>query len=505
METEIELKFFVFPEFVDTIIDKISGAKVIEHSCLNLGNIYFDTPEQHLRKHDTGLRIRRFNDERTQTLKTAGRVVAGLHQRPEYNAEHDCDVPNVYLHPQDAWPSDIALADLQSQLSPLFSTNFLRKQWLIEMPDGSEIELAFDQGDVIAGDRTTPICEVELELKSGQTDALFTLARDLCSSGGMRLGNQSKAAKGYRLAMNTPADKVKPLSLVKTESTDSVETCFVNSLEYALFHWHYHEQIYIDTQNQLALQEIRIAIAFLRQIFLVFGEMVPKRASELLRQELKWLEEELHWLDESDHLAYLIEEKGHVLRKLDARKLLVASLKESEKSLPNTEEMMMLLVSSRYCGLLLDLSRWILTRDWQPFLDDKKRQQLQESIDSHSGVLLDRTWEALDEAFSVSNQLLPIDYFKFKMRLRRNLMTGTCFALIYDDDRRKGFRLPWLDLLQGIDDLMSLEPLRTRVQLLDDAEEREQLERWLLRQERSILHAMEQTRQAGLEYPPYWQ
>ena len=62
METEIELKFFVFPEFVDTIIDKISGAKVIEHSCLNLGNIYFDTPEQHLRKHDTGLRIRRVND-----------------------------------------------------------------------------------------------------------------------------------------------------------------------------------------------------------------------------------------------------------------------------------------------------------------------------------------------------------------------------------------------------------------------------------------------------------
>lgn len=505
METEIELKFFVFPEFVDTIIDKISGAKVIEHSCLNLGNIYFDTPEQHLRTHDTGLRIRRFNDERTQTLKTAGRVVAGLHQRPEYNAAHDSDVPNVYLHPQDAWPDNIALADLQNQLSPLFSTNFIRKQWLIEMPDGSEIELAFDQGDVIAGDRTTSICEVELELKSGQTDALFSLAKDLCSSGGMRLGNQSKAAKGYRLAMNTPADKVKPLSLVKTESTDSVETCFVNSLEYALSHWHHHEQIYVDTQNQLALQEIRIAIAFLRQIFLVFGEMVPKRASDRLRQELKWLEEELHWLDESDHLAYLIEEKGHVLRKLDARKFLVASLKESEKSLPNTEEMMTLLVSSRYCGLLLDLSRWILTRDWQPFLDDKKRQQLQESIDSYSGLLLDRSWEALDSAFSVSNQLLPIDYFKLKMHLRRNLMTGTCFALIYDDARRKGFRLPWLDLLQGIDDLMSLEPLRTRVQLLDDAEEREQLERWLLRQERSILHAMEQTRQAGLEYPPYWQ
>lgn len=505
METEIELKFFVFPEFADTIIDKISDAKVIEHSSLDLGNTYFDTPEQHLRKHDTGLRIRRFNDERIQTLKTAGRVVAGLHQRPEYNAEHDSDVPNVLLHPADAWPNDITLDALQLQLAPLFSTNFTRKQWLILMSDGSEIELAFDQGEVLAGDKTTPICEVELELKSGQTDALFTLARDLCRSGGMRLGNQSKAAKGYRLAMNIPKDNVKPLSLVKTSSNDSVETCFVNSLEHALSHWHYHEQIYVDTHDKLALQEIRIAIAFLRQIFLVFGEMVPKRASELLRQELKWLEEELHWLDVSEHIEYLTEEKGNVLRKLNARKFLVSSLEEGAKTLPSDDEMLSLLRSSRYCGLLLDLSRWILTRDWQPFLDDKKRQSLQEPIDAHSGTLLDRTWEALESAFSSSNQLLPQDYFKQKMRLRRNLMTGTCFALIYDDERRTGFRLPWLDLLQGIDDLMSLEPLRARVDLLTGEEERDQLERWIIRQERSMLHAMEQTRRAGLAYPPYWQ
>ncbi len=504
MDTEIELKFFVFPEFVDTIIDKISGIKVIEQSRLNLGNIYFDTPDMHLRKHDAGLRIRRCNDKRVQTLKTSGRVVAGLHQRPEYNANCDADTPDVYLYPKDVWPTDISLDELQAQLYPLFATNFVRQQWLLAMPDGSEIELAFDQGEVIAGDKTTPICEVELELKSGQTDSLFALSRELCSSGGMRLGNQSKAAKGYRLAMDTPIDSIKPLTLVKTESTDDVETCFINSLEHALSHWHFHEQIYIETQDQSALQEIRIAIAFLRQIFLVFGEMVPKRASELLRHELKWLEEELHWLDESEHLAYLIEEKGNVLRKLDARKFLVASLKEGAARLPSKEEMTSLLTSARYCNLLLDLSRWILTRDWQPFLDDKKRQALQDPIDIHSGTLLDRTWEALDSAFSTSNQLLPVDYFKQKMRLSRNLMTGICFALIYDSERRKGFRLPWLDLLQGINDLMSLEPLRTRVQLLDDGEQREQLQRWLLRQERSILHAMEQTRQAGLEYPPYW-
>ena len=89
MENEIELKFFVSPEFSNTLQDLIVQEKVLQHSCRKLGNIYFDTKENWLRVHDIGLRIRRFDDVYVQTVKTSGRVVAGLHQRPEYNAEHD--------------------------------------------------------------------------------------------------------------------------------------------------------------------------------------------------------------------------------------------------------------------------------------------------------------------------------------------------------------------------------------------------------------------------------
>ncbi|MDW2041854.1 inorganic triphosphatase, partial [Vibrio sp. 2130-1] len=174
--------------------------------------------------HDIGLRIRRFDDVFVQTVKTAGRVVAGLHQRPEYNAEHTNNEPDLSLHPSDIWPSGKNVATLQSELVPLFSTNFTREQWLIGMPDGSQVEVAFDQGMVVAQgedgeERQEPICEVELELKSGQTDALFTLARSFCEQGGMRLGNLSKAAKGYRLATGYTGDEVKPLSLVDSNKT----------------------------------------------------------------------------------------------------------------------------------------------------------------------------------------------------------------------------------------------------------------------------------------------
>ena len=504
METEIELKFFVSPDFSNTLRDKISQTKVLQHSCRELGNTYFDTPDNWLRQHDIGLRIRRFDDVYVQTVKTSGRVVAGLHQRPEFNAEHDSNDPLLSLHPSDIWPTGKDTATLQSELTPLFSTNFTREQWLIAMPDGSQIEVAFDQGKVEAGDKEDPICEVELELKSGQTDALFTLARSFSEEGGMRLGNLSKAAKGYRLASGYTGDDVKPLALVSTDKHDTVESCFINSLEHGLSHWHYHEQIYVERESVEALNEIKSSISFIRQLLTVYGGVVPRRASALVRQELKWLEQELEWLNDYDYLEALLDDKGHALRKLDARKFLVGELKLVQEALPDREEMLMLLNSARYTGLLLDLSRWILTRGWQPFLDDKARDKMALTVEPFSVKQLARTWAVLMEAFPPERALNSQDYIDQQYRLMRNLYTGVSFASLFDFEERNSFRLPWSDLLHGIDDLLKLRTLDNMVDKLE-GDEQEQLQRWLSRQESSILHAMEQTRIICIEAEPYWQ
>ncbi|MCK6264781.1 inorganic triphosphatase [Vibrio sp. ZSDE26] len=504
METEIELKFFVSPEFSTILREKVTEMKILQHSSRELGNTYFDTPDNWLRQHDTGLRIRRFDDVFIQTVKTAGRVVAGLHQRPEYNAEHTCNDPMLSLHPEDIWPQGRDTETLQAQLTPLFTTNFTREQWLIGMADGSQVEVAFDLGEVVSGDKRDPICEIEFELKSGQTDALFTLARQFSEFGGMRLGNLSKAAKGYRLAQGHQGDEVKPLSLVETNRHDSVESCFVHSLEHALSHWHYHEQIYSERESIQALHEIRHSLSFIRQTLTIYGGIVPRRASAILRQELKWLEQELGWLKQYDYLSDLLEDKGHVLRKLEARKFLVSELKGVQDALPNRDEILTLLSSARYTGILLDLSRWILTRGWQPFLDDKAREQMSHSISPFSVKQLDRTWAELMEAFPPETILSSEEYIEQQYRLMRNLYTGVGFASLYDVEERNSFRLPWADLMQGIDDLLMLDQLKPFVEKLE-GDEQDQLQRWLVRQEASILHAMEQTRIICIEAEPYWQ
>ncbi|PSW15102.1 inorganic triphosphatase [Photobacterium sanctipauli] len=504
METEIELKFFVSPEFSSQLLHKIAEAKILQQSSRKLGNVYFDTPDQILRQHDIGLRVRRFDDVFVQTLKTAGRVVAGLHQRPEYNAETTSTEPNLALHPADAWPEGFDVEQVQQQLSPLFSTDFERQQWLIAMPDGSQVELAFDQGDVSANGKTTPICEVELELKSGQTDALFTLARELCADGGMRLGNLSKAARGYRLAADYQGDAVKPLEFVPVTEDESVEAVFVKTLEHALGHWHYHEQIFSERQEPAALEQIFQALGLIRQTLVIFGGMIPRRASALLRQELQWLEGELDWLDEAASIDALLAEKGHALKKLNARKELMKQLELRQSELPDTQEILELLESARYCGLLLDLSRWILSRGWQPFLDDKSRSRLAGGIKAFSDSTLSRSWQELVDVFPAERQLNRIDYLDQQPRLVRNLTSGLSFAALYDAEKRRVFRMPWLDLLRGIEDLRQLEPIHALVAGQEDEEDRRQLEKWLTRKEESLIHAMDQTRQMGIELLPYW-
>ncbi|GAL07045.1 adenylate cyclase [Photobacterium aphoticum] len=172
--------------------------------------------------------------------------------------------------------------------------------------------------------------------------------------------------------------------------------------------------------------------------------------------------------------------------------------------LPAPEETLALIESARYCGLLLDLSRWILSRGWQPFLDDKSRQRLAEPVKGFADTMLARSWQELQDVFPAERQLNRIDYLDQQPRLLRNLMSGLSFADLYDEDRRQPFRMPWIDLLQGIDDLRQLEPIRALIPLQEDEEDRRQVEKWLQRKEESLIHAMDQTRQIGIELTPYW-
>jgi len=88
---------------------------------------------------------------------------------------------------------------LWSSLAPLFTTDFVRDSWQLTLADNSQVELAYDFGDVRAGDKSCSIHEIELELKSGDVESLSQLATLLRAQFDVMPSNCSKAKMGYDL------------------------------------------------------------------------------------------------------------------------------------------------------------------------------------------------------------------------------------------------------------------------------------------------------------------
>lgn len=259
MQTEIEIKFFVSQDIQQPLSKLMNSLEIISSSQVELGNVYFDTPALDLRRLEMGLRIRRSDDFAEQTIKCRGQVVGGLHARPEYNAPVHGDVPLLAAFPAELWPSLVVRDDIQAGLVAQFRTDFLRRHWLVAF-EGAEIELAWDQGEIVGSLGKTCIDELELELKSGDARALFGLAEQLAGLGGVRLGAQSKAQRGYRLA-----GLGKPLALQSLPAINGTDAAM--RITAGLQHWQHHEQYWLEQadpeQRRLALQEIRQGIALI--------------------------------------------------------------------------------------------------------------------------------------------------------------------------------------------------------------------------------------------------
>ncbi|WP_429186070.1 inorganic triphosphatase [Aeromonas veronii] len=274
MQTEIEIKFFVARDIQPELSNLLNSLEIKESSQQQLGNVYFDTPTLALRQLEMGLRIRRCDAFAEQTIKCRGQVVGGLHARPEYNAPVSGDLPTLSAFPDEIWPTLTERDHIQQQLVAQFRTDFLRRHWLIVF-EGAEIELAWDQGKIVGSQGSTTINELELELKSGATVALFALAQRLAKLGGLRLGAQSKAQRGYRLA-----GLGKPLALqalVEHEGMDGT-----TGVSDGLRHWQHHEQLWLEHPQDKGIQQQALTA-------LCQGIDLVARTAATLPQPAPWL------------------------------------------------------------------------------------------------------------------------------------------------------------------------------------------------------------------------
>lgn len=236
-QLETELKMSAIPAAIPHIIERIEMLPHQHSAPKKLTNLYFETPDNQIRRWDMGLRIRGVDERYEMTIKTAGKVVAGLHQRPEYNVALEQPKLELSRFPAEIWPENADLSLLNDQLAVLFNTDFYREIWLVDYQD-SQIEVVLDKGAIRTHQHELPIEEFELELKKGNVADVIALATFLGEKGGLRLASRSKAARGYDLAKDKPALSLSVVNLSPNDTTAQQLTKWlaaIQTLEEAIF------------------------------------------------------------------------------------------------------------------------------------------------------------------------------------------------------------------------------------------------------------------------------
>jgi len=504
MENEIEIKLIASGDIEDilNIISKKQEVKLVSQS-FDLENIYFDTADNTLREWDMGLRIRVNDQHIEQTIKTAGEVIGGLHQRPEYNIDIESKTPQLNRFPQQIWPQHCNVEALQDQIKPLFATDFSRKGFMMIYPEGSVVEMVFDQGSIHSNGRSVEICEVELELIKGKPEVIFDLAESLAKSSPLRFGNDSKAARGYRLAQGAQL-KVKELVAVTLKETDSLEDAYIKTLNHALSHWQHHIEVFMLEHDFRALKQVRSALQLIIKANEVYRDYFESDELKVLTKSIFWLMETLSFIDESLRIDKLVDNKGQRFKKLEQHKKILHLLNLQKDSLPTVEHLKILFNSEQHTLLVASLIKWLYFKPWQQQGPQSLDKFQQTQVKVHARRFLAQDWELVHKTLPYDSHLGYQDYLAQRFNLQQNLQVGFCVGELFEAQARERFRAPWLDIGVGIDELLQFEPIKQllRDDLLEDDDGC--IKRWLINKESSLIHAMEQSRKAALKMMPYW-
>jgi inorganic triphosphatase YgiF len=211
---EIELKFQVPMTHHAALARAMAGPGSRQ---LRLRAQYFDTAERALARAGLALRVRREGRRWVQTLKGAG---DGLFRRLEHEAVVVAPagvVPAADPARHDGTPAGDALRRAlgDAPLVPTYGTDITRRLRLLT--DGpQQVEVALDRGHLLGGGRTSPVYEIEFELKQGDAAALLAIAGDWAQRHGLTLDLRTKAERGDRLTRGRvagPARKAEALAL----------------------------------------------------------------------------------------------------------------------------------------------------------------------------------------------------------------------------------------------------------------------------------------------------
>ena len=389
MAREVELKLE---------IDPAQAAKLRSHPALRaepqrqrLVSTYFDTPKGKLRRNGWVLRVRQLGDGWVQTVKRSCDG-AGLYDRDEWEVPVESRTPDRQAI--SATPLKALIGPRQlGHLQPVFRTEVERSTWQVN-PNGARagqaewllrpgtasasIEIAYDEGSILAGEASEPICELELELKDGDAGALFEAAREIAKRVPVRIGVTTKSERGFALTGGgRHAVKAPPLAV---SAKLSVADGFAAIVAACIRHFRLNEPLLARSRDAEAMHQVRVATRRLRTALWLFRPAVRDSKYAAINERLRKLTRELGAARNIDVILTTMSNQDpawdHLQR--DRERLYIRILK--------------MLETRRFRLFMLDLLAWTHDGDWR---DDRKAKV---KLARFACKRLDKLWQDISEA-----------------------------------------------------------------------------------------------------------
>lgn len=448
---EIELKLLIHPSSIQAfrrhpLLTQKATSKPRSQQLLS---IYFDTPDLHFRRHDSSVRVRKAGRRWIQTFKAGGKVEAGLHQRNEWEALVVGPKPNLDALIQMAghdtlWEKILSAESLAVVLKPVFTTRFRRTTWQLRLDEDTEIELALDQGVVQHGETQEPLCEIELELKSGNPAILFDFALQLQRDVSLHVSNTSKADRGYALLTPQPSMPVKAIRVDLSDEIN-VEQGFEAIIHNCLGQVQANE-MNVEQGHPEGVHQMRVGLRRLRSALRLFDDVIT--CPDDLKAELRWLAAEL---GDARDWHVLSETLGSVMR--DCPDVAILSpLRQAASDLARQKEQEAAesVASLRYTRLILMLGAWINGKRWRDSLDEAGLQALTGRFSKFAERTLTRFRRRLLRRGELLSKGTPEQRHGVRIAAKRARYSAEFFQSLYPSKRIQRY----IDTLEGLQELL---------------------------------------------------
>lgn len=436
--TEIELKLAARPE----ALRALSAHRLLKGRtrpvARRLYSVYFDTPDLDLWQKGLTLRVRRDGRRWVQTVKGGGTAQAGLHQRLEIETEVPGPVPDCARVTAGGVADIFASPDLRAQLKPVFVTDFRRSSRIIELNEGTLVEASIDRGEIKSGDRTEPVNELELELKSGPAWRLFEFALSLVGVAPAALENRSKAERGYALyrAERPAPAKARAVAL----SADmTVNDAFKAIAWTTLNHMQSNERGMQAGGEPEYLHQMRVALRRLRSAFGVFSAVLPEPGVAPIVAELKWLASRLGPARDWD---VFVTETLPPIRATFAQHAALAQFGRecAQAQRGANRKARRAVASGRYQRLILSLAGQLSADRWSGQMNLSALVTSQAPVTEFAAVVLDRRYARVRKRGRKLDTLEALELHRLRIAIKKFRYAVEFFASLFEPKQARDLR-----------------------------------------------------------------